>query len=883
MDQFADIQFKWTFRNYQQDVLDNAQKHLKDGRIHIVAAPGSGKTVLGLELICRQKKPALVLSPSVTIRQQWGERFAECYLPDGEQTEKYVSYSLKQPKLITSVTYQALHAAFTKTAVEEEADDDSFDSEEAQDFSEFELLDAVKKAGIATVCLDEAHHLKSEWQKALEKFILLLGNEVCVIALTATPPYDSTPQEWARYTTLCGEIDEEIFVPQLVAQKTLCPHQDFIYFNYPTEKETQTLSAYKEKAKQCTEVILQSGVLANALQASGVGTASEQAQETLYDHLSDFAALVCAVKHSGTAVSPSLEKLVFEGKKPPVYSIKTAEKAFQFIIDNPDIFTQEISDALRENLSREALIEKRKVQLCSTDKIDRMLLASTGKLESINKIVESEIACAGEELRMLILTDFIKKDMMKLVGTQEEIHALGTVPVFESIRRAHGENTKIALLSGNLVILPVRAVSAAVAVAARENVSCSVRAIGETSHKEVIFGGSNKNKVKIITEIFQQGEINILVGTKSLLGEGWDSPNINSLILASFVGSFMLSNQMRGRAIRIDKNKPEKVSNIWHLATVDPTDEQADANTVPGNDFATMQRRFACFQAPAYSSDTIESGMDRLDIIRPPFNAEGIARINEQMLTLASDRTNTVNRWNGTVKNNARTEIEEVSEIPATVQPAQAVYKNKIYTVILAVVLVLALIVTFTAGVLGGIIGIVIAALAGFAMVKTVSVVTKNASPEKTVRTLANCVLRALKQTGAVESDRAGVRITKSAKGDSIFCSLSNASAREKKVFADAVSQMLSPIDDPRYLLIATKQPGNAAKRNYVQSFACPAVLAANKETAAVLAQQLRQSGSKFELVFTRNEAGRKELFQCRKYSYINANGKTVKNKKTVV
>ena len=63
----------------------------------------------------------------------------------------------------------------------------------------------------------------------------------------------------------------------------------------------------------------------------------------------------------------------------------------------------------------------------------------------------------------------------------------------------------------------------------------------------------------------------MLVGTKSLLGEGWDSPCINSLILASFVGSFMLSNQMRGRAIRIFKDDPNKVSNIWHLVTLEPS------------------------------------------------------------------------------------------------------------------------------------------------------------------------------------------------------------------------------------------------------------------------------------------------------------------------
>ena len=72
MKDFSKVKFKWTFRDYQQAVLDNSHKHLKDKRIHIVAAPGSGKTILGLELVRRQNAPARVMSPSVTIRQPWG-------------------------------------------------------------------------------------------------------------------------------------------------------------------------------------------------------------------------------------------------------------------------------------------------------------------------------------------------------------------------------------------------------------------------------------------------------------------------------------------------------------------------------------------------------------------------------------------------------------------------------------------------------------------------------------------------------------------------------------------------------------------------------------------------------------------------------------------
>ena len=43
------LEFKGTWRNYQARVLEHADRYMADGKIHIVAAPGSGKTTLILE------------------------------------------------------------------------------------------------------------------------------------------------------------------------------------------------------------------------------------------------------------------------------------------------------------------------------------------------------------------------------------------------------------------------------------------------------------------------------------------------------------------------------------------------------------------------------------------------------------------------------------------------------------------------------------------------------------------------------------------------------------------------------------------------------------------------------------------------------------------
>ena len=474
---------------------------------------------------------------------------------------------------------------------------------------------------------------------------------------------------------------------------------------------------------------------------------------------------------------------------------------------------------------------------------------------------------------MLILTDYIKKDMMSLIGTNEDIHSIGTVPVFEALRRNCPHITKTALLSGSLVILPSSAADAVSAIAREEGVEFKVKPIQNTEHCEVTFSGSNKNKVSIITRLFGDGYINVLLGTKSLLGEGWDSPNINSLILASFVGSFMLSNQMRGRAIRIDKKKPDKISNIWHLVTVDPTADTKDK--LAGEDFATLERRFACFQAPAYNSDVIESGIDRLDVIKPPYTAEGVDRINQEMLVRANDRSAVAARWQNTVKGKAHSEVVDVSEVPVEVYPAKVVFKNRLHAIMLGIGLALAVLMVFLGGFFGKIIGLAVGVVLAVLLIKKLLYISNNGSPEKSVASLVRAIHRTLVELGEIESGR--VKVSLNAKTNTVSCSLEGASAREKSVFARAIGEMLSPIDDPRYIMVSKGKLGY----DWSRSYACPAVIGKNKETAEILTASLKGKSGSFDLVFTRSEQGRKALFYARKHSYINLNAKLVKSKKT--
>ena len=410
---FEGVAFRGTFRSYQQDILDRADTYLKDGHIHIVAAPGSGKTVLGLELICRLGERALILSPTTTIRDQWGTRFQE----DFTGGERNISYRLDAPSDLTSVTYQALY-----TAMRRRADEDSL----AQ--AQFDLLETVRKNNIRVICLDEAHHLQSEWQRALETFVAALEN-VKLIALTATPPYDASPAEWERYIALCGEIDEEIFVPELVKQGTLCPHQDYIWFNFPTRRETEQFDGYRKRAADALSALYKSSFVAD-------GYARLLARRDDYDYLYTNAegciAFLMLSEDAGIKVDRRL-KTRLALRRPYRITAERLEKGVNFLIK--ELLDEAEGERCLKLFRERDLLERGSVALDLNERLRRKLLSSVGKLTGICEIVRCESGNMGDALRLLILTDYIKKDSIQLIGTQKSFDSVSVVSVFESVRR----------------------------------------------------------------------------------------------------------------------------------------------------------------------------------------------------------------------------------------------------------------------------------------------------------------------------------------------------------------------------------------------------------------------------------------------------------------
>jgi hypothetical protein len=99
------LRFEGRFRRYQTSMLGLAADHpAADRRYHLVAPPGSGKTIIGLELVGRFARPAVVFAPTTTIQGQWLDKLA-MFTADPASVGSRDPAALGQ---VTALTYQVI-------------------------------------------------------------------------------------------------------------------------------------------------------------------------------------------------------------------------------------------------------------------------------------------------------------------------------------------------------------------------------------------------------------------------------------------------------------------------------------------------------------------------------------------------------------------------------------------------------------------------------------------------------------------------------------------------------------------------------------------------------------------------------------------------------
>lgn len=892
MDIRTDLQFNGTWRVYQQRVLDNAGNYLEDGKVHIVAAPGSGKTTLGIELIHRLGKPCLILAPSITIRDQWLIRIKDAFLPNTAIAEELLSNNIRKPAPITAITYQALHSCMSQykgTLVEKE-DGAEEEKDEEVDFSGFDFFQVVSDMGYGTVCLDEAHHLRSEWWKALEEMMKKMS-KITLISLTATPPYDSTPQQWERYISLCGPIDEEIIVPELVKEGSLCPHQDYVYFNMPTTEEKEVIKKFREETNQVADEIYEDAEFTRIISSHpGLRNPKEYTEQFL-ENPKYLSSILIFLNSKNIPFSKELTKMLGTDKKLPDIDIHWMEALLQgFIYDDRESYfcDQAYVDSIESKLRANSCIFRNKVQMVASDSISKLLRTSKGKINSIIEIVKAENKNLGTDLRMLILTDYIKKDFVSAIGDEDKsVNELGVVPIFENIRRNVNTGLELGVLSGTVVIIPARAKVRLEQMMEERGLKAAFKECSVPEYYQFSLTGSETTEAALVTELFQAGYIQVLIGTKSLLGEGWDSPCINSLILASFVGSFMLSNQMRGRAIRTMKGNPDKVSNIWHLVCMEPEISNGiikSKKCVPeaSEDYQMLKRRFEGFLGLDYEEDVIENGTTRLTFIKEPYiySEKGLQTINTQMLSMAKDRRKLKARWEKALVALKKMEVVNETSVDKEHFEPGALFGSALALMLLylmlnfvtgVTVLVPMVLGSTVAGEFGALAFVILAFffVADIAVFITVFLVRflNIASPYRHMKKIGEGILKALQEEGSVSLlGRKNVKVEDAARAI-FYTYLEGGTEREKDVYAKCIYEFFDVVDNQRYLLKA-KSFGPKPSKYYC----VPELFGKRKEDAELFYKHIKKYLGKYDLIYTRSAEGRKILLDARVHSFANKN-----------
>lgn len=874
------LSFKGTWRRYQERVLNSSDAYLSDKKIHIVAAPGAGKTTLGIELIRRTQKPCLILSPRIVIREQWLERIKDGFLNERLSPEDILSNDMKNPKLITSITYQTLFCGMTRYAGMTE--EEETENQEAMDFSHFELLRTVKEAGIKVICLDECHHLKNEWWKALEDFMKEMG-EVTVISLTATPPYDATPVQWERYCNMCGPVDEEITVPELVKENSLCPHQDFVYFNYPTGEEQEKVDFFRQKAAQMMQKLMGDARLKEAV-ASHKGLEDVQGYlEKLLENPAYLSSLLIYCQEQNIPYARRWLKILNVKELPPM-SEKWMEILLQgFLYDDVSEFVcqEEYREELIRQLKAHGLIERKKVAFFVNQKLEKTLMNSAGKLKSISEICKLEYSSVGNQLRLLILTDYIKKEYARKLGKPNFLpDSLGVLPIFEMLRRENPD-WKLGVLCGSLIYIPDTA------LAALKRISCSfgieklpskalLNENGEClGYSETLLTENTHLCTQMITMLFEKGEIEILIGTKSLLGEGWDSPCINALIMASSVGSYVLGNQMRGRAIRASKDNPDKTSNIWHLVCMTDTKESCEVT----EDFRTLQRRMMGFLGVSYDGTVIENGMERLNTITPPYTYRHLMEINEDMKLRACMREELKAQWQQAVHIQGNMEAVETCKMKKKLLNPSASFFNALGMIALSVAI------RMSQGMIRGafrrsygqqgITDFIFTVAAAGIFLWGVWRLVHFSGPLKRLREMAEGMKAALAESQNITSSCKVSVYGENGVDYQVF--LKGGTTREKELFAQCMEEFLAAVDNQRYLLYAPQALGAMTKY-----YCVPSVFSKTKQEALFFQKVMSSHLGKYHLVYTRTPEGRAVLLKGRAEAFGSRNERILKRKKEI-
>jgi superfamily II DNA or RNA helicase len=876
------LRFTGTWRRYQELALDAFDRDVAAGRhrTHVIAPPGSGKTVLGLEMIARLGRPALVLAPTAAIQAQWPRALAAFDHPDGAMSVAATETGADGAEIVC-LTYQALcrlddpaaalrdlararwaaeratathetpeavlaeAAAWTGTAAERR------DREQARivasikravargEHPELELgdllatgararLDALRAAGVGTVVLDECHHLCGLWGYLIRAAVTALG-DIHLIGLTATPPDELTAEEGDLYDELLGPVDFSVPTPAVVKDGFLAPYQELAWFTEPLASERDWLA---EHDVRFTELVTElhddaesplsfpQWVMARMRDRGREDGAAEIPWERFQRRRPALArAGVRFLASAGLDTPPGAPRGEAYARAPDLedWLVLLEDYALRRLAADPSPPAAARYDAIAAALRELGFQLTRRGLRRGTSHVDRLLTNSAAKPLAAVEVLGAESDARGPDLRAVVLCDAeaaprrAAADLSGVLDPGAGTAARVVATLADDLRTGA---LRPMLVSGRgLRCAPRDADVLLAALAAAAPDLGRWRAVPDEEGLIRLgaddAGWTSRRWVAVATRVLHDGTTQAIVGTRALLGEGWDAPAVNCLVDLTVATTGVSVRQMRGRSLRLDPERPKKIASNWDVVCVAPGLARGEA------DYHRFVRRHLHLLAPA-EDGAIEAGPSHVHPLLGPFAApptEAFADVNAACARRAADHDAARARWaigspyaaeeiaTAVVRRRERVAGRDLVPAEASAPPPAPAPVSQRPPAALA-----------GAGVLGGLGGAVIlgpAALglllaaplaAGWAglRLRRAAATLPVAAPLDLV---AHAIVDAYVELGDLRPEAAASLDLEPRASGHVRCALTAADPEEARRFATALDEALAPVRTPRYLV----------------------------------------------------------------------------------
>lgn len=674
-------------RPYQQDALAELDErwHVGDRRAWVVLPPGAGKTLVGLEAARRLGRRTVVLTPNTAIQGQWIDHWSTFTHPQGTRGAATPTAGASRNLIddVTVLTYQSLAVFAPDDETDEDGRERSGSLRERLHANGEALVAALHRSAPITLVLDECHHLLQVWGRLLAE-ILADMPEAHVIGLTGTPSESLTSAEHDLVAELFGAPVHGASIPALVRDGYLAPFTELAWVTSPTGVEHSYLAGQARRFRELCTDLLEPGFASVSflgwLHTRFHERRSTDGYQLHWDELATTAPAqtdaALRLHHAGLLDLPPGARLLERHRHSPHAEDWTA--LLEDYLDNclrPRAAAASPDPAGTDTDTDTEAIERIRAALPSVgyqltkrgirrgrSPLDRVLARSAAKSQAVVEIAAIEAASLGPGLRMLALCDH-ERATARLSSRLRDVLSTEAGSAWLLLQLLSTDDRTRDL---NPILVTGRSVAAAAPVAQQlltwihqrqpglelglepagpdadaQDTAPETGAGTPTALVRITGNWNSRTWVRFVTDYVESGASNILIGTRALLGEGWDAPRINAVVDLTTATTTTAVTQSRGRALRLDPDDPNKVAHTWTVTCV--THDHPRGHT----DWDRFVRKHQGYLG-VNSDGEVLSGVTHIDPEFSPYDPPQATRldaINARMITRAQDRPATRERW----------------------------------------------------------------------------------------------------------------------------------------------------------------------------------------------------------------------------------------------